>query len=75
MLITFKWLLNQLKALKERLKDVNYDDPKAPKDYLILNVNLAYAKLAKYYAKFNDAPIYYAATILYPHYKHYLEAL
>ena len=41
----------------------------------MLNVNPPYAKLAKQYAKFNDAPIYYAATILYPYYKYYLEAL
>ena len=74
-LITFKQLLNQLKALKERLKDVNYNDPKAPKDYLILNINLAYIKLIKYYTKFNNTPIYYTTTILYLYYKYYLEAL
>jgi hypothetical protein len=27
------------------------------------------------YAKFDDAPVYYAATVLHPHYKHYLDAL
>jgi hypothetical protein len=63
-LITFKWLLNQLKVLKERLRDVNYNDLEALKDHLMLNINLAYIKLAKYYAKFNDAPVCYAATIL-----------
>lgn len=74
-LITFEWLLDQLEALKERLKDIDYDDPEAPEDHLMLNVNLAHAKLAKYYAKFDDAPVYYAATVLHPHYKHHLEAL
>jgi hypothetical protein len=54
---------------------VNYRDLDAPKDYLITNVNLAHSKLAEYYAKFNDAPVYYTATILHPHYKHYLSAL
>ncbi|RAQ98540.1 ribonuclease h-like protein [Stemphylium lycopersici] len=29
----------------------------------------------EYYAKFDNAPVYYAATILYPHYKHHLDAL
>jgi hypothetical protein len=54
---------------------VNYKDPNAPKDYLVTNVNLAHSKLTKYYAKSNDAPVCYAATILYPHYKHHLLAL
>src|SRR5947199_10684824 len=39
------------------------------------NINLAYAKLLTYYVKFDDAPIYYIATVLHPHYKHHLEAL
>jgi hypothetical protein len=54
---------------------VNYKDLDAPKDYLVTYVNLAYNKLAEYYAKFNNAPVYYAATILHLHYKHYLSAL
>jgi hypothetical protein len=74
-LIIFEWLLDQLEALKERLKAVDYDDLEAPEDHLMLNVNLAHAKLAKYYAKLNDATVYYAATVLHPHYKHHLEAL
>jgi hypothetical protein len=41
----------------------------------MLNVNLAYKKLLQYYLKFNNAPVYYAATVLYLHYKHYLKAL
>jgi hypothetical protein len=39
------------------------------------NVNLAHTKIAEYYARFDDAPVYYVATILHPHYKHHLEAL
>jgi hypothetical protein len=74
-LITFKWLLNQLKALKDRLKEVDYNDSDAPEDYLVANVNLAHVKLCAYYAKFNNAPVYYAAIVLHPHYKHYLKAL
>jgi hypothetical protein len=41
----------------------------------MLNVNLAYKKLSQYYLKFNNAPVYYAATVLYLYYKHYLKAL
>jgi hypothetical protein len=54
---------------------VNYKDLDAPKDYLVTNVNLVHSKLAKYYAKFNNVPVYYTATILYLHYKYYLLAL
>jgi hypothetical protein len=54
---------------------VNYEDLDAPKDYLVTNVNLAHSKLAEYYAKFDNAPVYYTATILHPHYKHHLLAL
>jgi hypothetical protein len=54
---------------------VNYEDPDAPEDHLVTNVNLAHSKLAEYYAKFDDAPVYYTATILHPHYKHHLSAL
>lgn len=74
-LITFEWLLDQLEALKDRLKEVDYNDPDSPEDHLMTNVNLAHAKLSTYYAKFDDAPVYYVATVLHPHYKHHLEAL
>ncbi|KAG9382223.1 hypothetical protein A1F94_007877 [Pyrenophora tritici-repentis] len=42
-LVTFEWLLDQLEALKDRLKDVNYEDLDAPEDHLITNVNLAHS--------------------------------
>jgi hypothetical protein len=74
-LVTFEWLLDELEALKDRLTEVDYDDPDAPEDHLKLNVNLAHQKLSQYYAKFDDAPVYYAATVLHPHYKHHLDAL
>jgi hypothetical protein len=74
-LITFEWLLDQLEVQKDRLKDVDYNNPDAPEDHLVTNVNLAHTKIAEYYARFNDAPVYYAATILHPHYKHHLKAL
>ncbi|KAF7565465.1 hypothetical protein PtrM4_048990 [Pyrenophora tritici-repentis] len=74
-LVTFEWLLDQLEALKDRLKDINYEDPDAPEDHLVTHVNLAHSKLAEYYEKFDNAPVYYAATILHPHYKNHLAAL
>jgi hypothetical protein len=54
---------------------VNYEDLDALEDYLVINVNLTHSKLAKYYAKFNNAPVYYTTIILHLHYKHYLLAL
>jgi hypothetical protein len=74
-LITFEWLLDQLEQLKDRLRDVDFDNADAPEDHLMMNVNAAHTKISEYYAKFDDAPVYYAATILHPHYKHHLEAL
>ncbi|KAF7574089.1 hypothetical protein PtrM4_057120 [Pyrenophora tritici-repentis] len=53
----------------------NYEDPDAPEDHLVTHVNLAHSKLAEYYEKFDNAPVYYAATILHPHYKNHLAAL
>jgi hypothetical protein len=64
-----------LRLSKDRLKDVDYEDPDAPEDHLDTNVNLTHCKLAEYYAKFGNAPVYYAATILHLHYKHHLLAL
>jgi hypothetical protein len=73
--VTFEWLLDQLEALKDHLKDINYEDPEAPEDHLVTHVNLAHNKLAEYYEKFDNAPVYYAATVLHPHYKNHLAAL
>jgi hypothetical protein len=41
-LITFEWLLDELNALKDCLKDIDYDDLAATKDCRKLNVNLAH---------------------------------
>ncbi|KAF1934615.1 hypothetical protein EJ02DRAFT_303935, partial [Clathrospora elynae] len=62
-------------SIKDRLKDFDYDNPAAPEDHLIVNINHAHQKLSKYYAKFDDMPVYYAAIVLHSHYKNYLEAL
>ncbi|KAI1685775.1 Dimer-Tnp-hAT dimerization containing protein [Pyrenophora tritici-repentis] len=46
---------------------------KAPEDHLPINLRAALLKANEYYAKLNDSPAYYAATILYPRYKHYCD--
>jgi len=74
-IITFEWLLDELEQQKSRLSQVDYNDPDAPEDHLKVHVNLAHAKLSEYYYKFDDAPVYYTATILHPHYKLHLDAL
>ena len=73
--ITFELLLDELEEQKSRLEKVDISNPDAPEDHLAVNINLAHAKLAEYYQKFDDSPIYYTATILHPHYKLHLEAL
>jgi hypothetical protein len=47
---------------------------KSPEDYLAINLRAALLKANKYYNKLDLLPTYYAATILYPRYKHYLDA-
>ena len=74
-LIIFKWLLTDLENQKTRLIAINYNDPDAPEDHLITNVNAAHKKLSDYYTKLDDSPICYAATVLHPTYKHLLEDL
>ncbi|KAF2181896.1 hypothetical protein K469DRAFT_588821, partial [Zopfia rhizophila CBS 207.26] len=39
------------------------------------NVSTTHAKLTKGYHEFDNALVYYTATILYPPYEHYLEAI
>jgi len=41
-LLTFKWLLDELEALKDRLMEIDYNAPSALEDHLKLNVNLAH---------------------------------
>ena len=74
-LITFEWLLTELENQKTRLAMIDYNDPDAPEDHLITNINAAHKKLSDYYIKLDDSPIYYAATVLHPTYKHLLEDL
>ncbi|KAF2692030.1 hypothetical protein K458DRAFT_285214, partial [Lentithecium fluviatile CBS 122367] len=50
---------------------VNFNKPNASKNYVKINVIVAYIKLLKYYALLKETPIYYAAIVLYLYYKFY----
>jgi hypothetical protein len=54
-------------------KNVVYNKHKElPKDYLAINLCAAILKAREYYNKLNSLLAYYAATILCPRYKSYL---
>jgi hypothetical protein len=54
-------------------KNVVHDKHKElPKDYFAINLHAAILKARKYYNKLNSLLAYYAAIILYPCYKSYL---
>ena len=72
-IVAFEFLLNELEQMKERLAEVDYTAKDVPEDHLITNVNAAHKKLSEYYNKLDASPVYYAATILHPTYKHYLD--
>ena len=74
-LVTFEWLLSRLEELKATLIDIDYEDEDAPEDHLKTNCNIAWAKINEYYSKFDDSPVYYAATRLHPSYKNHLDYL
>ena len=61
--------------MKDRLNEADYTQEDAPEDHLKTNVNAAHMKLSEYYKRLEDSPIYYAATVPHPHYKHALEHL
>jgi hypothetical protein len=44
-----------------------------PEDHRAANLRAAWAKANAYYAKLNNSPVYYAATILYRPYKTYCD--
>jgi hypothetical protein len=68
---TFEYLLAQFEQLAESFTAVDYNEADAPEDHLEINVTAAHTKLSKYYAKLEDSPAYYGATILHPYYKYY----
>jgi hypothetical protein len=72
----FKYLLRVYKNCLQSYDDVIHDKhDELPKDYLAINLRAALLKAYNYYNKLDLSLAYYAATILYPCYKHYLDAV
>jgi hypothetical protein len=70
----FEYLLSYYEQRVNSYAAVNYNaHPKEPKGQLATNLRAAWAKANKHYSKLDDSPAYYAATILHPYYKHYLD--
>ncbi|KAG9375776.1 Dimer-Tnp-hAT domain containing protein [Pyrenophora tritici-repentis] len=64
-------------ALEQSLsyEDVIHDEhTESPEDHLAINLRAALVKAREYYNKLDLSPAYYAATILHPRYKSYLDA-
>ncbi|KAI1668043.1 Dimer-Tnp-hAT dimerization containing protein [Pyrenophora tritici-repentis] len=73
-ILVFKYLLSYYKQRVNSYAAVDYNaHPEAPEDHLATNLRAAWAKADDYYSKLDDSPAYYAATILHPYYKHYLD--
>ncbi|KAA8623745.1 Dimer-Tnp-hAT domain-containing protein [Pyrenophora tritici-repentis] len=70
----FEYLLSYYEQRVNSYAAVDYNaHPEAPEDHLATNLRAAWAKADDYYSKLDDSPAYYAATILHPYYKHYLD--
>ncbi|KAI0568968.1 hypothetical protein TUN199_11416, partial [Pyrenophora tritici-repentis] len=69
----FETILSSYEERVESYSGVNYDEPSAPEDHIAINLRAAWAKANEYYIKLDDSPTYYAATSLYPAYKHYCD--
>jgi hypothetical protein len=54
---------------------IHNEHNESPEDHLAINLRTALLKAHNYYNKLNLSPAYYSATILHPHYKHYLDAV
>jgi hypothetical protein len=70
-LLTFNYLVKRLNRLILRLKQVDFTDEDASKDYLLINLQLVYLKVAQYYKRFNKTLAYYVATCLHLLHKSY----
>ncbi|KAG9379951.1 Dimer-Tnp-hAT domain containing protein [Pyrenophora tritici-repentis] len=69
-----EYLLSYYEQRVNSYAAVDYNaHPEAPEDHLATNLRAAWAKADDYYSKLDDSPAYYAATILHPYYKHYLD--
>ncbi|KAF2680574.1 hypothetical protein K458DRAFT_311091, partial [Lentithecium fluviatile CBS 122367] len=49
----------------------NFNKPNASKNYIKINVIVAYIKLIKYYTLLKETSIYYTAIVLYLYYNFY----
>ena len=71
----FEYLLTAYEDRLQQYESVIHDEhDDSPEDHLAINLRAALLKLNKYYNKLDLSPAYYAATILHPRYKHYLDA-
>jgi hypothetical protein len=63
----FEYLLGELKTRYKQYSNVDFEaHPKAPEDYLAINLYSAWMKANDYYGKLDKSPVYYAACCLYP---------
>ena len=71
----FEYFLTAYEDRLQQYESVIHDEhDESPEDHLAINLRAALLKLNKYYNKLDLSPAYYAATILHPRYKHYLDA-
>jgi hypothetical protein len=72
----FEYLLGVYKGRLQSYDDVIHDKhDESPEDHLAINLHATLLKAHDYYNKLDLSPAYYAATILHPRYKHYLDAV
>jgi len=68
---TFNYLVKRLNGIILRLKQVDFTDEDAPKNYLLINLRLTYLKVAQYYKRFKETLAYYVTACLHLAYKNY----
>jgi hypothetical protein len=73
---TFEYLLSVYEDRLQSYADIVHDEHKElPEDHLAINLRSALLIANKYYNKLDLSSAYYAATILHPRYKHYLDSV
>ncbi|KAF7451176.1 hypothetical protein A1F99_029530 [Pyrenophora tritici-repentis] len=74
-ILVFEYLLGVYEDRLQSYEDVIYDEhTESPEDHLAINLRAALVKAREYYNKLDLSPAYYAAIILHPRYKSYLDA-
>jgi hypothetical protein len=75
-ILVFEHLLRVYEDRLQSYDDVIHDEHnESPKDHLAINLCATLLKAHDYYNKLDLSLAYYAATILHPRYKHYLDAV